>query len=312
MKKFVRRLLYFFVPPILVLLPIDIYLSKGLKNTSLAAAEYEVWNDLFYNNISPEVAIYGSSRAWVHIDPMIIEDSLGLSAYNFGIDGHNFWLQYYRHKTLLKNTTPKTIIHSVDINTLKKRRELYNYEQFLPYMLWNMEMYEVTKSYVGFNLTDYSLPLARYIGKRDFLSQYFNFEGFTPVRVKGFKGQNREWNDDLKRAQAQMGSYTADLDSASVELFRQYIQECKSLDINLILVYTPEYIEGQQFVTNRSEIMTLLKGIAQENNLPFLDYSAHYLSMDKKYFYNSMHLNATGAEEFSRILSHDIKQIPAQ
>lgn len=110
MKKFVRRLLYFFVPPILVLLPIDIYLSKGLKNTSLAAAEYEVWNDLFYNNISPEVAIYGSSRAWVHIDPMIIEDSLGLSAYNFGIDGHNFWLQYYRHKNLLKNTTPKTII----------------------------------------------------------------------------------------------------------------------------------------------------------------------------------------------------------
>ena len=109
-----------------------------------------------------------------------------------------------------------------------------------------------------------------------------------------------------------MGSYTADLDNASVELFRQYIQECKSMDINLILVYTPEYIEGQQFVTNRSEIMTLLKGIAQENNLPFLDYSDHYLSMDKKYFYNSMHLNATGAEEFSRILSHDIKQIPAQ
>ena len=109
-----------------------------------------------------------------------------------------------------------------------------------------------------------------------------------------------------------MGSYTADLDSASVELFRQYIQECKSLDINLILVYTPEYIEGQQFVTNRSEIMTLLKGIAQENNLPFLDYSDHYLSMDKKYFYNSMHLNATGAEIFTRILAHDIKQISAK
>src|SRR5690554_156459 len=90
MKKFVRRLLFFIAPPILILLPIDIYLSKGLKNTSLAAAEYEVWNDLFYNNISPEVAIYGSSRAWVHIDPMIIEDSLGLSAYNFGINGHNF------------------------------------------------------------------------------------------------------------------------------------------------------------------------------------------------------------------------------
>lgn len=312
MKKFVRRLLFFFVPPILVLLPIDIYLSKGLKNTSLAAAEYEVWNDLFYNNISPEVAIYGSSRAWVHIDPMIIEDSLGLSAYNFGIDGHNFWLQYYRHKTLLKNTTPKTIIHSVDINTLKKRRELYNYEQFLPYMLWNREIYEATKNYEGFNIVDFTIPLARYIGKNKTLNAMMLRSKGKSIRTQGFQGQNREWNDDLKRAKTQMGSYTADLDNASVELFRQYIQECKSLDINLILVYTPEYIEGQQFVTNRSEIMTLLKGIAQENNLPFLDYSDHYLSMDKKYFYNSMHLNATGAEIFTRILAHDIKQISAK
>lgn len=312
MKKFVRRLLFFFVPPILVLLPIDIYLSKGLKNTSLAAAEYEVWNDLFYNNISPEVAIYGSSRTWVHIDPMIIEDSLGLSAYNFGIDGHNFWLQYYRHKTLLKNTTPKTIIHSVDINTLKKRRELYNYEQFLPYMLWNREIYEATKNYEGFNIVDFTIPLARYIGKNKTLNAMMLRSKGKSIRTQGFQGQNREWNDDLKRAKTQMGSYTADLDNASVELFRQYIQECKSLDINLILVYTPEYIEGQQFVTNRSEIMTLLKGIAQENNLPFLDYSDHYLSMDKKYFYNSMHLNATGAEIFTRILAHDIKQISAK
>lgn len=312
MKKFVRRLLFFFVPPILVLLPIDIYLSKGLKNTSLAAAEYEVWNDLFYNNISPEVAIYGSSRAWVHIDPMIIEDSLGLSAYNFGIDGHNFLLQYYRHKNLLKNTTPKTIIHSVDINTLKKRRELYNYEQFLPYMLWNREIYEATKNYEGFNIVDFTIPLARYIGKNKTLNAMMLRSKGKSIRTQGFQGQNREWNDDLKRAKTQMGSYTADLDNASVELFRQYIQECKSLDINLILVYTPEYIEGQQFVTNRSEIMTLLKGIAQENNLPFLDYSDHYLSMDKKYFYNSMHLNATGAEIFTRILAHDIKQISAK
>jgi hypothetical protein len=312
MKKFVRRLLFFFVPPILVLLTKDIYLSKGLKNTSLAAAEYEVWNDLFYNNISPEVAIYGSSRAWVHIDPMIIEDSLGLSAYNFGIDGHNFWLQYYRHKTLLKNTTPKTIIHSVDINTLKKRRELYNYEQFLPYMLWNREIYEATKNYEGFNIVDFTIPLARYIGKNKTLNAMMLRSKGKSIRTQGFQGQNREWNDDLKRAKTQMGSYTADLDNASVELFRQYIQECKSLDINLILVYTPEYIEGQQFVTNRSEIMTLLKGIAQENNLPFLDYSDHYLSMDKKYFYNSMHLNATGAEIFTRILAHDIKQISAK
>src|SRR5690554_5959637 len=151
-------------------------------------------------------------------------------------------------------------------------------------MLWNREIYEATKNYEGFNIVDFTIPLARYIGKNKTLNAMMLRSKGKSIRTQGFQGQNREWNDDLKRAKTQMGSYTADLDNASVELFRQYIQECKSLDINLILVYTPEYIEGQQFVTNRSEIMTLLKGIAQENNLPFLDYSAHYLSMIKNIF----------------------------
>lgn len=309
MQRFIRQLILFFALPVLILTPIDFLLSNHLKKTSLALSEYEVWNDIYYNKISPEISIYGSSRAWVHINPLIIEDTLQQTSYNFGIDGHNFWLQYYRHKKLLEHTTPKLIIHSVDINTLAKRKELYNLEQFLPYMLWNREIYSVSQSYTGFKTIDYLIPMVRYYGKGKFLSAALQAKKNSPVRTKGFLGQNITWNDDLEKAKTQLSSFTAKQNSTSVELLKTYINECKQLKIDLILVYTPEYIDGQNFIENRKEVLTLLQGLAKEYNLPFLDYSNHYLSMDNQYFYNAMHLNAKGAEKFSQILASDIKKL---
>jgi hypothetical protein len=311
MKKFVKKLVLFFILSLVILLPLDFLISKELKKTSLAASEYEVWNDMLYLKVTPEIAIYGSSRAWVHINPEILEDSLFLSAYNFGIDGHSFDLQHFRHKILLENAIPNIIIHSVDINTLRKRKDLYNLNQFLPYMLWDTEFYAATRSYEGFDLIDFTVPLARYIRNNKVLDALLYAPKNKPIRTKGFKGQDLNWNDDLKRAQESLGSFTVSLDSASVTLFEEYIIDCKKRGINIILVYTPEYIEGQLFVKNRSEIISTLTNLAIQNNIPFLDYSEHELSFNKDYFYNSMHLNAKGADIFSRILAHDIKQLIA-
>ncbi|MBE2208298.1 MAG: hypothetical protein IAE84_11975, partial [Saprospiraceae bacterium] len=79
-----------------------------LKQTKKAPGEFEVWNDIYNSNVNCDIAIYGSSRAWVHIDPKILSHILQLNVYNFGIDGHNFWLQYLRHIEFLKyNPKPK-------------------------------------------------------------------------------------------------------------------------------------------------------------------------------------------------------------
>ena len=93
------------------------------------------------------MAIYGSSRAWLHIDPEIIEDSLDLTSYNFGIDGHNFRLQYLRHlEYLRKNNKPHIILHSIDIFTLQYEHDLFHMEQFLPFMLWNNNIRKYTSN----------------------------------------------------------------------------------------------------------------------------------------------------------------------
>ena len=50
----------------------DVVISSVLKGASGRAGEMEVWNDIYYNNIDADLAIYGSSRAWVQINPEIL------------------------------------------------------------------------------------------------------------------------------------------------------------------------------------------------------------------------------------------------
>lgn len=312
MKKFILKTLYFFLPAILLAYPLDLVMSYYLSQSNESPGEFEVWNDIYNSNVNCDIAIYGSSRAWVHIDPKILNDSLELDVYNFGIDGHNFWLQYLRHLEFLKhNKKPKTIILAVDVFSLQKCIDLYGPDQFLPYMLWNSNIQEYTSSYVGYNTFEYYLPLLRYSGKSNALKTIIKNisknQSSEKYRNHGFLGMDREWNNDLDKAKKNKATYEVKLDSTSIKLFEKFINECKINNIELIFVYTPEYIDGQKYVANRNDIIQMYRDISTKYSIEFYDYSNDSLCFDKKYFYNASHLNNTGAEIFSKTLARDLK-----
>ena len=304
--------LYFFLPAILLAYPLDFVISYYLSQSNTYPGEYEVWNDIYNADANCDLAIYGSSRAWVHINPKILSDSQEGEVYNFGIDGHNFWLQYLRHLELLKyNEKPKTIILSVDIFSLQKRKDLYQLDQFLPYMLWNSNIQEYTNSYIGYKEFDYYVPLIRYFGKINSLKlaikNIFNGQSNIRYRQNGYLGMDSEWNTDLEKAKKERKSYKINTDSNSIVLFEKFINECKANSIELILVYTPEHIDGQSFVENRNEIIQIYKDFSLKYSIEFLDYSDDSLCLNKNYFYNASHLNSEGANIFSKKLASDLK-----
>jgi hypothetical protein len=312
MKKFLINILYFLLPAIIMAYPLDSIMSHFLRQSDKYAGEYEVWNDIYDSKANCDIAIYGSSRAFLHISPQILSDSLGVKVYNFGIDGHNFWLQYLRHLELLKyNKKPKSIILSVDVFTLQKRKDLYQLDQFLPYMLWNSNIHEYTHSYIGYNCLDYYVPLIRYFGKTYSLTliqrNIVNGQSNIHCRQNGFWGRDKEWNADLENAKKNQKFYEINTDSTSIELFEKFIKECKSNNIDLIFVYTPEFVEGQKFVVNRDQTIKIYKDFSIKYSIDFYDYSNDSMCLEKKYFYNSLHLNKTGAEIFTRKLAHDLK-----
>lgn len=312
MKKFLSKTFFFTLPILLLAYPLDYFISKYLSESNYyGKGETKVWKDIYTSNVNTDIAIYGSSRAWIHINPQIIEDSLNLRSYNLGIDGHNFWLQYFRHKELIKhNEKPKYIVLSLDMFTFQKRTDLYNYEQFLPFILQNKDINEYTSSYFGFSYYDKNLPLVRYLYEKDALiasiKSFTNLEN-APARNKGYMGFNLNWNYDFDIAKSKFESYKIELDSSTINLFEQFVNECKIDKIKLILVYSPEYIEGQFFVKNREEVISKFKYFSKKYNLTFIDYSNDEISRQKKYFYNASHLNKKGSTIFTKKLCKDLK-----
>lgn len=315
MAKFFKKIFVFLLPIIVLAYPLDIFISNNLKKSTYhVSGEYLIWNEIYSGKIDVDIAVYGSSRAWTHIDPEILKDSLGLSAYNFGIDGLNFSLQYFRHLEYFKNNkAPKIIIISGDIFTFEKEDGFYNNEQVLPYMLFNKDYLESIELFNIYNKPDVFIPLKRYLGKTWGIERAVVLatgnEHEQPVRKNGFMGIEREWNQDLKQAIKSKGNLRVKIDYKLLCLFMRFINECKKQNIEVILVYSPEYIEGRTFIVNRKQVLNLWYKIAEARNLVFLDYTEDSIGKNRNYFFNSTHLNKQGSRLFSQKLAGDIKTL---
>ena len=312
MKKFLLKAALFFGVLTVVMIVADLWISKTLaKSESYAMGDAKVWQDILEGEVNDDLLIYGSSRAWRHFDPEFIEAQTGLSAYNYGVDGHSFDIQYLRHELHLKhNKAPKAIIYSVDYNTLNMPSGLYNHEQFLPFFYLDVLFNQYTKKYVNFSFTDYNVPLLRYSGEKKAIS-YFVKEliGWPQkkMRIKGFGTHHGDWNSDYEKARSKKGGVYKDINNENVRRFDSFLMEARSKDISVILMYTPEHVLGQELIANREEIVKIFDSLSTKNKIPFFDYSKDAMNSNKAYFYNSLHLNAKGVNVFNTLFIEDLK-----
>lgn len=311
MKKFLKNIAAFGTLLVLLMVGLEYYLTLELKNRN-SEGEVIVWEDLYENTLNEyNHFIYGSSRAWVHIDPMILEKELGKKYYNLGADGQNFTVQKFRHKELARKTEIKSIIYSVDINTFIFRNYIRDYDQFLPFMFWeNNGIKEFLQPYNYYSSIDYYLPLTRYYGHRNVISDmFFSKDSAAPSRIRGYKGQERKWNDDFKNATKEREFLKIKIDYNLVNEFDCFLKELLNNNIQVVLVYTPELIEGQNYVSNRSDIIDIYRNLSTKYGIPFFDFSTDSLSYERKYYYNASHLNKRGAELFTSKLADSLKVI---
>lgn len=312
MKTFCLKAILFSFITCISLILLDVVITKGLRLEK--QSNLGVWNSIYESKINSDIIINGSSRAVYHIDPLIVTKLLNKSSYNLGMDGQMFEIQYCRFKIFLEhNPPPKIVIQSVDCHTLCKTKGIYDYQQFLPF-LQDSIMKNTLIELEGLSKNDFEIPMARYAGEFKLMSHALKLligQGDNSSdRYNGFEAQNKIWNSDLaaaKRLYPKKLEYI--LDKRVVKLFEKYIQYCKSNNIELILVYTPEYLEGQKFIKNRRDIITLYEKIAAKYQIPFLNYSASKVSQNRNLFYNALHLNKYGAQLFSTELAMDLKKL---
>lgn len=281
------------------------------KNKSGFSGEFTVWNDIYNSAISCDIAVYGSSRAWRHIDPSILNDSLSMQVYNFGADGQRFNTQYIRHEMYTKNNPlPKYIIHSVDLWTLDVQAEMYNHYQFLPYMFWNQNLKNHLENISQFKTLDFYVPMIRYYGTGNAHVEAFikdMLKRDEGLRVNGFKGSDLKFNVDVVNSNVIIDKSNSSQDKIDIKRYEEFILECKKMDIELILVYSPEYKDSKNSLTNRDSVIAMYSKLCKKYDLIFLDYTLSPLCENKENFFNMTHLNKVGASLFSQMLAHDLK-----
>jgi hypothetical protein len=285
-------------------------LLNSLLQTILDRANRKIpsgWNNCYQSDINTDVLILGSSRAFVHISPQIIDTVLKVQSYNLGKDGSGFLIQNCRFKTYLRNNKlPRNIIHSLDDRTLCEVSVLFNSKEYIPYLEDTLVRKYISGYEGSFNKWHYSIPLYKYNNALPslikplqlmvgFKAQDKRYKGYLPKDLTGHPNKVPNWRNTK-------------IDVKAVKEFEAYLTFCKKENINLILVYTPEYIEGQKVTTNRNEIFNMYRQYATTYNLSFLDYSNDSLSYDKSLFYDFIHLNKKGSELFTTKLAHDLKQ----
>jgi hypothetical protein len=221
-------------------------------------------------------------------------------------------MQHARFKVFLEhNPKPKYIIQNLDVFSLVKQVGLYDKEQFLPY-LHDPLIRSATRGYEGeFGPVDYYFPLFKYNGHLEIaklgLLNYFGSSIEQRTKYKGYQGKDLVWDFTFDKFKKENPSGVNILiDRQTENEFLEFLDYCKKNDIKVIFVFSPEYIEVQPFFTNRNEVMRHYQEIAKTYEIPFLDYSNHPICFNKAHFYNSQHLNKTGAEIFSNILAQDL------
>lgn len=313
MKRFIISVSLFCLVTLILAFLGDYIVSSGLQKTRYD--EFAEWNNIYSGTIQADVLILGSSRAEVNVDPRILDSTLHCNSYNLGVDGHNFYLQHAKYQSYLKyNRQPKVILQIMDAFTLEKRKDLFRYEQFLPYFSDSL-LTATIKTYKGYHKVEYVVPFLRYRRKPALISlglaEYFNiYHKSTNHKYKGYNAMDLAWDSSFHNfIITHPAGERVTINNLSVELFDSFLKECRQKNIKVFLIYAPEYAPVHRYFINRDSIFGIYSALSKKYNTPFLDYSKHPLSSERELFYNSQHLNRKGSQKFSRMLAADLKKL---
>ncbi len=304
MKRFIRKIIVYTQLIVLFFSVFTWLCIKGLRQSEFG--NLKEWKEILEGRVNAEVLVHGSSRARVHFDTHLIDSILGVNSYNAGMDGAPFDIQYIRWKAYLANNRPPQVIfQQVDLDLLDRNEQVFQKYQYIPFQYdpdlrpWLIRFGILDKAdrYVPFSVL-MGQPQAIRLG----LESISGYNRHPSARYKGFEAHTGEWQgsrpDDTASRKARKWIVDADL----LTLFEQYIEECKALNIRLVLVYSPMYRAIDTMVEDFQSSAELYRRLAATHSIEFYDFSSTELSHNPSNFYNTTHLNKTGATAFTRRL----------
>lgn len=307
MNRFLIKFAYFFIVLLAVAFLLDYISTSGL--VSLNDDDFHDLNILMNKNIEEDIIIIGSSRAWNHFDPEIIDSMTNRRSRVIGLSGAKSVMQSALINAFLdrEDISGKTLVHVVGSLEVGAREDgIFKKYKFIPY-LSNEQIYQSLKQVDKSLYLEKYIPLAKFQGFYDYffkgiLSHFVELDNYN--KYKGFIAFNEEWDGQLPESSY---SITQDDINLSITLLKEEISLAQSKKIDLVIVYTPEHVLTNRVILNKEEYLNALrKTIAEYSNVKFYDYSTWENNHKRELFHNASHLNRKGASFFTRDFAADL------
>jgi hypothetical protein len=311
MKSGLRKKLLFFFILIGILFLLNYWMGK--ESSPHSPLQYQ---EAFYPKVKANLIIMGASHTGHGINPKYLETD-HLNVYNFSMDGAgpSFNLNWY--KKILEPYYPKPlyVLYGVHWGMFDEHLLLRRFEQdsryfplhFLYKELLSLKDFHDFRTFKTLLLNRVAFirvrrqlaeKIFRGIGDVFVLSRYYH--GFIPYERKGNINKRRDINPQNSEAQ--------------IKAFEELLDEFKKNKIKVIFVQVPCYLPARESA-NIKEGMQLIKGIAKERKIPFLDYDTERITninTDPSMFSDWVHLNEKGSDAISNLLKDDLKPILKQ
>lgn len=270
-----------------------------------------VWEDIVKSTINADIIVLGSSRADCGYNPVIIEKKIGKRCYNLAMYGKTVDMDFLRYNLYKQYTPnkPNIILWDVFHNTFCYSGRWMD-EQFTPYIFYKDVWNSICNERHKYCYSDRFIPLLRY-WKRKGIFQYALHNTFDTCVYNGYCARSYLWDQhtlaDLEVIED--NSIYCSYNDNLINSFNNKLIEIKKDSINVILVYSPLYFDGQSKIKDLDNLVSFYSQLAEKNDCVFLNYLDHPICKDSTLFHNAEHLNSSGADVFSELLAHDLDSI---
>jgi hypothetical protein len=298
MKTHIYKVLFFIIVILFVDFIAGIILDKLSSNPKSGIAFQE---NYIFNESKEEILIFGSSRAAFHYVPTIISKETQLSVYNVGREGTGIYFCYAALLGTLERYKPKVVVLDLDFRDFYLRGGNFGpdvFKELLPYYgkinhefdsLITPNYYDVL--FCQSNLYKYNKKFFNVISG-SLEKEKNNMSGYRPLKGKWDGVANKLESDDFKK---------------SIELIQTtnaFIKKAHEYGVVVVITLSPSFKEVP------SEFFEYINTLPSTYNIKVLNHFRNPLILNhQEYFKDEEHLNEKGAEEFSKILGNELKNI---
>lgn len=241
-----------------------------------------------------EILVFGSSRAYHHYNPLIIQEETGLSCYNVGCGGQNIYYHLALLKAVLENSKPKKVILDVISIDYEVTGSKYNKEKLGVLLPFVNESKPLRKAVLSRSKSErFKLLSSIYPFNSKQLHIVRNNLMSSRSDVLGFVGLNKTWHKDIEYGIPTI----VEIDSSKYDAFVEFIELCANNEIGLWLVFSPHYVDK----AGANEHELFIDHIYHNTGVTVLDFTSDtsYIGY-KNFFADPYHLNHQGADKLSQ------------